>query len=109
VIGNPLQVADVLESWFRSGAADGFNVMPPFFPGQFDAFVERVVPILQEHGRFRTDYAGRRCASISAWNAGRATSNLKPLIRWPNPPAHGSRRQGRQTVHFRPCTRWSDS
>jgi len=25
---------------FRSGAADGFNVMPPFFPGQFDDFVE---------------------------------------------------------------------
>ena len=48
----------MLESWFRSGAADGFNVMPPFFPGQFDDFVERVVPILQERGLFRTDYAG---------------------------------------------------
>ena len=58
MIGNPLQVADVRESWFRSGAADGFNVMPPFFSGQFDDFVERVVPILQERGLFRTDYAG---------------------------------------------------
>jgi FMN-dependent oxidoreductase (nitrilotriacetate monooxygenase family) len=58
LIGNPLQIADVLESWFRSGAADGFNVMPPFFPGQFDDFVERVVPILQERGLFRADYAG---------------------------------------------------
>lgn len=58
MIGNPLKVADVLESWFRSGAADGFNVMPPFFSGQFDDFVERVVPILQERGLFRTDYAG---------------------------------------------------
>lgn len=58
MIGNPLKVADVLESWFRSGAADGFNVMPPFFPGQFDDFVERVAPILQERGLFRTDYAG---------------------------------------------------
>jgi N-acetyl-S-(2-succino)cysteine monooxygenase len=58
LIGNPVQVADVLESWFRSGAADGFNVMPPFFPGQFDDFVDRVVPILQERGLFRADYEG---------------------------------------------------
>jgi N-acetyl-S-(2-succino)cysteine monooxygenase len=58
LIGNPLQIADVLESWFRSGAADGFNVMPPFFPGQFDDFVEGVVPILQERGLFRADYEG---------------------------------------------------
>jgi FMN-dependent oxidoreductase (nitrilotriacetate monooxygenase family) len=58
LIGNPLQIAQVLESWFRSGAADGFNVMPPFFPGQFDAFVAGVVPILQERGLFRADYEG---------------------------------------------------
>jgi N-acetyl-S-(2-succino)cysteine monooxygenase len=32
--------------------------MPPFFPGQFDAFVGLVVPILQERGLFRADYAG---------------------------------------------------
>ena len=32
--------------------------MPPFFPGQFDAFADQVVPILQERGLFRTDYTG---------------------------------------------------
>ena len=32
--------------------------MPPFFPGQFDAFGDEVVPILQERGIFRSDYAG---------------------------------------------------
>ena len=37
---------------------NGFNVMPPFFPGQFDAFVDQVVPILQEHGLFRAEYTG---------------------------------------------------
>ena len=57
-IGTPLQVADTLERWFREGAADGFNVMPPFFPGQFDAFAQGVVPILQERGLFRADYTG---------------------------------------------------
>ncbi|MBV8188668.1 MAG: LLM class flavin-dependent oxidoreductase [Alphaproteobacteria bacterium] len=58
LIGNPVQIADVLERWFLAGAADGFNVMPPFFPAQFDAFVDLVLPILQERGLFRTEYAG---------------------------------------------------
>jgi FMN-dependent oxidoreductase (nitrilotriacetate monooxygenase family) len=58
LIGSAAQVADVLESWFRAGAADGFNVMPPFFPKQFDDFVDQVVPILQERGVFRADYTG---------------------------------------------------
>jgi FMN-dependent oxidoreductase (nitrilotriacetate monooxygenase family) len=59
LVAAPDQIADTLEKWFRAGAADGFNVMPPFFPGQFDAFAERVVPILQERGLFRADYTGR--------------------------------------------------
>ncbi|MES2710450.1 MAG: LLM class flavin-dependent oxidoreductase, partial [Pseudomonadota bacterium] len=50
--------ADTMESWFREGAADGFNLMPPYFPGQFDAFVHQVVPILQARGLFRRDYEG---------------------------------------------------
>ncbi|MBS0539057.1 MAG: LLM class flavin-dependent oxidoreductase, partial [Proteobacteria bacterium] len=56
LVGTGTQVADVLERWFEAGAADGFNVMPPFFPGQFDAFVDHVVPVLQERGLFRADY-----------------------------------------------------
>jgi N-acetyl-S-(2-succino)cysteine monooxygenase len=58
LIGGPAQIADTLETWFRSGAADGFMVMPPFFPGQFDSFVDHVVPLLQERGLFRADYEG---------------------------------------------------
>jgi alkanesulfonate monooxygenase SsuD/methylene tetrahydromethanopterin reductase-like flavin-dependent oxidoreductase (luciferase family) len=58
LIGSPLQIANTLEIWFQSGAADGFNVMPPFFPRQFDDFVDLVVPILQERGLFRADYTG---------------------------------------------------
>ncbi len=56
--GTPEQIADGLEEWFRAGAADGFNIMPPWFPGAFDDFVDQVVPILQRRGLFRTDYAG---------------------------------------------------
>jgi len=58
LVGSPAKIADVLDDWFKAGAADGFNVMPPFFPGQFDAFADQVVPILQERGLFRADYTG---------------------------------------------------
>jgi FMN-dependent oxidoreductase (nitrilotriacetate monooxygenase family) len=56
--GSAESVADTLQHWFESAAADGFNIMPPFFPGAFDDFVDLVVPILQERGLFRADYAG---------------------------------------------------
>ncbi len=52
-------MADELETWFTQGAADGFNVMPPYLPGGLEDFVDTVVPILQERGLFRTDYTGR--------------------------------------------------
>ncbi|MFG1795727.1 LLM class flavin-dependent oxidoreductase [Nocardia sp. NPDC049149] len=54
--GTPTQVADELQSWFENGAADGFNIMPPYLPGGLEDFVDQVVPILQERGLFRTDY-----------------------------------------------------
>ena len=55
--GTPEQVADTIEEWFRNGAADGFNVMPPFYPGGLEVFAGTVVPILQR-GLFRTEYTG---------------------------------------------------
>lgn len=58
IAGTPEQVADWIETWFRSGAADGFNVMPPWLTGGFDAFVDHVVPILRQRGLFREDYEG---------------------------------------------------
>jgi FMN-dependent oxidoreductase (nitrilotriacetate monooxygenase family) len=58
VHGTPVQVADTIQEWFESGAADGFNVMPPLYPQLLDAFTGKVVPILQERGLFRTDYTG---------------------------------------------------
>ncbi len=57
--GTPEQVADTIEDWVDSGAADGFNVMPPILPWMLDNFTQEVVPILQRKGRFRTEYEGR--------------------------------------------------
>lgn len=59
VVGDARRVADCLEQWFVEGAADGFNVMPPYLPGGLDAFVELVVPELQRRGLFRRAYEGR--------------------------------------------------
>ena len=57
LIGTPEMVADELERWFKGGAADGFNIMPPVMSHDLEDFVDLVVPILQERGLFRTDYA----------------------------------------------------
>lgn len=54
--GTAVQVADQLEEWFTLGAADGFNVMPPFLPGGLQEFADQVVPELQRRGLFRTEY-----------------------------------------------------
>ncbi len=56
--GTPEQVADLIEDWYQNGAADGFNIMPPLFPTMLDAFIDGVVPILQQRGLFRTEYTG---------------------------------------------------
>jgi alkanesulfonate monooxygenase SsuD/methylene tetrahydromethanopterin reductase-like flavin-dependent oxidoreductase (luciferase family) len=42
----------------QADAADGFVFAPHLTPGGFDEFVEKVVPILQDKGVFRSDYAG---------------------------------------------------
>lgn len=57
--GSVLQIADFIEKWFREGGADGFNILPPIFPTGLDAFVDKVIPELQNRGIFRTAYEGR--------------------------------------------------
>jgi FMN-dependent oxidoreductase (nitrilotriacetate monooxygenase family) len=58
LVGTPEQVADTLEHWFRSGAADGFNIMPDMFPSGVEIFVDEVVPLLRKRGVFRHEYSG---------------------------------------------------
>ncbi|WP_428483241.1 LLM class flavin-dependent oxidoreductase [Rhodopila sp.] len=77
-IGTPSQIADVMEHWFRNGAADGFNVMPAFLPGSLDDFVDMVIPELQRRGLFRTEYEGKTLRE----NLGLP----KPVSRWARMP-----------------------
>jgi N-acetyl-S-(2-succino)cysteine monooxygenase len=56
--GTPETIADTLEEWFVEGAADGFNILPAWFPGGFSEFVDLVVPELQRRELFRSNYEG---------------------------------------------------
>jgi len=54
-VGSPKTIADEIERWFVEGAADGFNYRVSS-PREFELFVSRVVPLLQQRGLFRTEY-----------------------------------------------------
>jgi N-acetyl-S-(2-succino)cysteine monooxygenase len=56
VVGTPVQIADTMQLWFEEHAADGFNVILPYFPGGLNDFVVGVIPELQRRGLFRTEY-----------------------------------------------------
>lgn len=58
VVSTPEQIADHMQLWLDEGACDGFNIMPAFFPDEFDLFVDQVVPILQRRAIYRTEYEG---------------------------------------------------
>lgn len=58
MVGSPTTIADEMERWFKAGAADGFNVIFTGLPGGLNDFCNKVVPILQERGLFKTSYEG---------------------------------------------------
>ena len=51
--GTPEQLADLIETWWRAGAADGFTLMPMTLPRELADFAEHIVPILQARGVVR--------------------------------------------------------
>ncbi|MGI6245641.1 MAG: LLM class flavin-dependent oxidoreductase [Pseudochelatococcus sp.] len=58
VVGTPADIADALEERFETFGADGFNIMPPTFPGGLTDFVELVLPELRRRGLARSEYDG---------------------------------------------------
>ncbi|MBP1178065.1 LLM class flavin-dependent oxidoreductase [Methylobacterium sp. PvR107] len=58
LVGTARDIADELADVLHSGAADGFVISPAFLPDTFADFVGQVVPLLQERGLLRRDYAG---------------------------------------------------
>ena len=57
-VGTPAQVADEIDLHVQSDACDGFILVPHLTPRGLDDFVDRVVPLLQERGAFRSEYTG---------------------------------------------------
>ncbi|WP_217229509.1 NtaA/DmoA family FMN-dependent monooxygenase [Streptomyces anulatus] len=57
-IGSPRTVAAELTAFVDERAADGFILVPHLTPSGLDDFVDRVVPLLQESGAFRSEYTG---------------------------------------------------
>ncbi|GAA2332184.1 NtaA/DmoA family FMN-dependent monooxygenase [Streptomyces violaceusniger] len=53
LVGSATEVADHIQEWFETRAADGFTVIPPYLPGALDNFVDLVVPELDRRGLLR--------------------------------------------------------
>jgi hypothetical protein len=57
-IGSPATVARTINDFVQADASDGFILVPHITPGGLDPFADKVVPLLQEQGVFRTEYEG---------------------------------------------------
>jgi alkanesulfonate monooxygenase SsuD/methylene tetrahydromethanopterin reductase-like flavin-dependent oxidoreductase (luciferase family) len=58
-VGTPTSIADAMQEWLETRAADGFNIMFPWIPDGLGDFVDRVVPELQRRNIFRREYEGK--------------------------------------------------
>ncbi|MFF2629930.1 NtaA/DmoA family FMN-dependent monooxygenase [Kitasatospora griseola] len=57
-IGTPARVAEEMNRFVQEDASDGFILAPHLTPTGLDEFADKVVPLLQERGVFRTEYQG---------------------------------------------------
>src|SRR6478735_4243165 len=57
-VGTARDLAATVEEWSAAGGADGFLLRPSSLSTDLDAVVDRVVPLLQRAGLFRTEYPG---------------------------------------------------
>ncbi|HEX7873075.1 MAG TPA: NtaA/DmoA family FMN-dependent monooxygenase [Sphingobium sp.] len=57
-VGTPEQMAERMAHWAAVGACDGYTLQPGYMPEELRLFVDHVVPLLQQRGVLRTDYAG---------------------------------------------------
>ncbi|MFB8246074.1 NtaA/DmoA family FMN-dependent monooxygenase [Streptomyces sp. NPDC055952] len=57
-VGSPATVARTINDLVQADASDGFILVPHLTPTGLDEFADKVVPLLQERGVFRTEYEG---------------------------------------------------
>jgi len=59
MVGTAKTIADQMQEWLETDAADGFTIMFPYLPGGLEDFCAQVVPELQRRGIFRSEYEGK--------------------------------------------------
>ncbi|MEZ0364081.1 NtaA/DmoA family FMN-dependent monooxygenase [Mycobacterium sp. pUA109] len=57
-VGTAAHIAAEIDRYVQADACDGFILVPHLTPHGLDDFVDQVVPLLQERGVYRTEYAG---------------------------------------------------
>ncbi|NNN30271.1 NtaA/DmoA family FMN-dependent monooxygenase [Streptomyces sp. S3(2020)] len=57
-VGSPETIARTINEYVQADASDGFILVPHITPTGLDDFADKVVPLLQEQGVFRTEYEG---------------------------------------------------
>ncbi|MEZ0162277.1 NtaA/DmoA family FMN-dependent monooxygenase [Streptomyces griseorubens] len=57
-VGSAETIARTIDEYVQNDASDGFILVPHVTPTGLDAFADKVVPLLQERGVFRTEYEG---------------------------------------------------
>lgn len=82
ITGTPTLIADTMEEWFATGAADGFVIQPPYLADGVRDFVHAVIPELQRRGLFRLNYD----AATLRGNLG-----MTPVAEWRDPSARNMR------------------
>ncbi|WKL39361.1 NtaA/DmoA family FMN-dependent monooxygenase (plasmid) [Sinorhizobium meliloti] len=59
LLGTAEEVADALIDLWDDGTVDGYTLQPPRAPDDIEEFVDKVVPILQDRGVYRSRYEER--------------------------------------------------
>ena len=59
IVGPGIEAANHMQEWFEAEATDGFWISTDVNSDGIDAFVDEVVPILQERELFHQDYEGK--------------------------------------------------
>jgi len=57
IVGSAEQVADQLIAWVMEADVDGFNLSRTVVPECLESFIDLVIPILQERGAYKYNYA----------------------------------------------------
>ena len=86
IVGTPTVIADTMEEWFATDAADGFVIKLPHLSGEVEDFARTVIPELQRRDLFRIDYEASTLRGnlgmtpVAAWQDFSARSVRFPAI-----------------------------